>query len=337
MSITVNHTQLKQLLPKVLKQQLVAYIRSSPGYGKSESVKQIAKEYNLKFIDIRLSTMGIEDLSGLPNLKGDRATYQPFDLFPLEHDKIPEGAGGWLILMDELSSVSLAMQAASYKIILDRQVGQYNLHPNAVVIAAGNKDTDRAVTVRQSTALKSRLIHLELTLNHNDWLKWAVENDLDHRVVSYIRFKPDSLNTFNPDSAENTYSCPRTLHFLSKIIKDEPNLDGLLPLLVGTIGSAGLEFNSYCAIYGDLPTKEDIINNPTGCKFKDEGSFKYAISGYLPTIITKANIASIYQYIERMSKEFQVISLRNILEKDKTLLTEPCIKSWVVKNASSLL
>lgn len=55
--------QLKQITPDqapefvkdVLRAKLVPMLTSSPGMGKSSIAKQIAKEWNLKLIDVRLS------------------------------------------------------------------------------------------------------------------------------------------------------------------------------------------------------------------------------------------------------------------------------------------
>ncbi|MFR7882339.1 MAG: hypothetical protein ACLU5J_13335 [Christensenellales bacterium] len=90
---------------------------------KSSVDKQIAKEYNLKLIDLRLSC-DPTDLTGLPHFEGRKATFSPFDIFPTEYAPIPENKEGWLLFLDEFNSANKAVQAASYKLILDRMVGK---------------------------------------------------------------------------------------------------------------------------------------------------------------------------------------------------------------------
>lgn len=93
---------------------LVPFVRSSPGLGKSSIFRQIAEDFNLEFIDIRLSQAVPEDMMGLP-MRGDngKAHFMPFDMFPTQNDKIPAGKNGWLIALDEFNSGTKAIQAAA--------------------------------------------------------------------------------------------------------------------------------------------------------------------------------------------------------------------------------
>ena len=61
--------------------------------------------------------------NGLPKFEDNKATFVPFDIFPLSDWKLPEGKEGWLLFLDEFNSASKAVQAASYKLILDRCIG----------------------------------------------------------------------------------------------------------------------------------------------------------------------------------------------------------------------
>ena len=131
------------------------------------------------------------------------------DTFPIEGDAIPKGYSGWLILFDELTSAVPALQAAAYKILLDRMVGLHKLHKNVALMAAGNLETDNAIVHPMSTALQSRLAHLELVVDAMEWVNWAASNQIDHRITSYINFKPGNLYTFSPDHTDNTYASPR--------------------------------------------------------------------------------------------------------------------------------
>ena len=120
---TINAEEAAAHLTMCFQSQLTPFLKGSPGIGKSDIYKQIAKRYQLKLIDVRLSQCDPTDLAGFPFLNGDKASYKPMDTFPLESDPIPAGYKGWLILLDEINSAALAVQAASYKLTLDRMVG----------------------------------------------------------------------------------------------------------------------------------------------------------------------------------------------------------------------
>ncbi|PDO90562.1 ATPase AAA, partial [Burkholderia mallei] len=82
----------------------------------------------------------------------DKVTYIPMDTFPIQSDKVPSNKKGWLLFLDEANGASHSVQMASYKLILDREVGNHKLHDKCFIIAAGNLDTDNAITNTMSSA-----------------------------------------------------------------------------------------------------------------------------------------------------------------------------------------
>lgn len=204
------------------------------------------------------------------------------------------------------------------------------MHPKCFVVAAGNLTTDKAIVNRMSTAMQSRMAHFELAVNNDAWLEWATENDIDHRIMSYIRFKPEALYMFNPNHSDYTYPSPRTWKFTSDLIKDNDLSTEDIPLIVSVIGEGtGIEFKGYTDIYRDLPSASDIISKPTTTKLSTEPSMLYAISGFIPTFISEKNIDDVMIYIHRMPKEFQFIALKQVIGKKKSMLKVPVIVDWV--------
>lgn len=335
----VNTVKAKELILDVLKVGLVPCVVSSPGVGKSAIAAQIAEEQRLELIDIRLTQCDPTDLNGFPTLKEKKASYLPMDTFPIEGDELPEGKRGWLLLLDELPSAALAVQAAAYKLILDKMVGQHKLHPNVAIIAAGNKSTDRAIVNRMGTAMQSRMIHLGLDADVDAWKDWAIKEGIDHRILAYINFKPDALHKFDPNHNDSTFACPRTWEFLSKLIKKvEGSLTGKLPLVIGAVSEGiGREFVGFCDIYTKLPTIEHIEVSPMTVEISDEPSIRYALSGLVANYLNKQNVVQLIKFIERLPIEFQIICLQQSLKREPTLMTEPAITKWVQLNSKELL
>lgn len=202
--------QAKDYIIRCIKAGITPMLSGSPGIGKSDLIKQIADEYKLELIDIRLSTMDPVDLSGFPTIKDGMASFVPMDIFPLENASIPAGKNGWILFMDELTSAALAVQAAAYRVILDKEIGKHKLHPKVAVIGAGNLSTDDAIVNRMGTAMQSRLIHIELGVTIKEWLVWANQNDIDHRVMAYLNSVPDNLHNFDPRHNDSTFACPQS-------------------------------------------------------------------------------------------------------------------------------
>lgn len=205
----VKISQAASIITKCILAKLVPMLVGSPGTGKSMIVHQIAKEYNLKVIDLRLSQCDPTDLLGMPSVMDNRAGYYPMNTFPIEGDVPPKGYNGWLLFLDEFNSAPPSVQAAAYKLVLDKMVGAYHLHKNVAIVCAGNLETDNAIVQPMSTALQSRLVHLELVVDAKEWVEWASSNEIHHHITSYINFKPGNLYTFSPNHSDNTYACPR--------------------------------------------------------------------------------------------------------------------------------
>ena len=334
----VRVSQAISMITAFIRAHLVPMLIGSPGIGKSNIIHQIAAEYKLKVIDLRLSQCDPTDISGFPTITGNRAGYKPMDTFPIEGDVIPEGYNGWLLFLDEFSSASTAVQAASYKLVLDRMVGSYKLHKNVAIVCAGNLESDNAIVQSMSTALQSRLVHMELLADPKEWIDWASSAGINHRITSYINFKPGNLYTFKADHTDNTYACPRTWEFAHRIMEvvplDSPNL---LPMLAGTISEGvAREFLNFCKHFATLPKISEIIQAPDTIDVPREPSLLYALTGALSHNASTDNMDSLMTYIKRLPLEFQVVCLRETIRRNKAMLAHGAVQKWIATNATEL-
>ena len=71
MSIEISATSMIEALNTVLMSKLTPMLIGSPGIGKSDIVKSVAKMHNLKLIDMRLALSDPTDLNGFPTLQQD--------------------------------------------------------------------------------------------------------------------------------------------------------------------------------------------------------------------------------------------------------------------------
>lgn len=333
--------KISQAIPMItdfIKAKLVPMVVGSPGCGKSQIVHKIAQDYGLKVIDLRLSQCDPTDLMGFPNIQGHKAGYVPMNTFPIEGDPIPQGYNGWLLFLDEFNSAPPAVQAASYKVVLDRMIGQYHLHKNVAIVCAGNLEIDNAIVQTMSTALQSRLVHLELTVDTKEWVDWASSNGIDHKITSFINFKPSNLFTFQADHTDKTYACPRTWEFANRLVKTvDSQSPYFLPMLAGTISEGvAREFVGYCKIFNDLPKIEQIIAAPETTKVPEEPSILFAMTGHIAEKANKENCANLIQYLHRFPAEFQIICMRELVRRDKSLLGHEAVVEWYKTNASVL-
>jgi hypothetical protein len=279
MGIAVNSELAREMIAIAIRAELVAMVKGSPGTGKSAIIKQLAEEYGLLVIDLRLSQCDPTDLLGFPNINDEKtlASYIPMSTFPTEDWTVPKGYNGWLLFLDEMNSADRGVQKAAYKLVLDKMVGEFKLHPRCAIVGAGNLDTDGAIVEEQSTAMQSRLIHINLAVENDPWLRWASRFGIDHRITDYIKFKPGNLYNFNPDkNNEDTYACFRTWEFVHDLLtKGQLDItsDAAVPLLAGTIGEGvAIEFVAFVELYKDLPSnvrnKGNVLSPSTSTRLQ---------------------------------------------------------------------
>lgn len=343
MKTTLN--QAAVLITHFIKSNTPVNLLGSPGVGKSDVIKQVAEQLNLKVIDFRLSTCDPTDLSGIPFISNGRSAYMPNEAFPLASDTIPNREDGtpydgWLLFLDEITNAPMAVQAAAYQLVLDRQVGQNKLHKDVKIVSAGNMiDDGAAVTGEMSTALKSRMAHINIEMSLDAWLDWAMGAGIHHSITSFIKFKPTALYQFDPKVDADTFPCPRTWGMVDSLIKTVGMNDKNLQALVSATISDGpaSEFINYCKNFVGLPTYDDIVKNPEKVDVPKEMSTLYALSGSIGAQTKKETVTEVMKFVDRMPKEFQLRTFNDFTKREPALVTVPAVRAWLLANARNMV
>jgi hypothetical protein len=331
--ITFNHAH--RLVKHSLMRGAAIMLRGSPSSGKTAVGYKVAKE--CKFTPIVFSLLDHDpvDIAGLPDLSGNKATFKTFDTFPIAGDHLPEGSNGWLIMLDEFCSGTRAMQSAANRLLYERMVGNHQLHERAFVMAMGNLDTDNAFVQEMPAHTKSRQIHLYVTQDIQEWIEWAIEADLDKRVISYAMSKPTTITKYDPEYVGINYPCARTMEMLSEQIKGAEVTRDLLPLVQGTIGEGvGLEFYNFTQLSDKLPDMKEVLRSPSTAPLPEKMAYKWAMAGIIVEAFSTANAASLMTYLARLPKDYQYIILRMSIQSDSSILSNSEVDAWVTENAN---
>jgi MoxR-like ATPase len=119
------------------------------------------------------------DLRGIPFFQKDKGVMDWAPPIDLPTEEFAAKYPVVVLFLDEMNSAAPAVQAAGYQLILNRRVGKYVLPDNVVIVAAGNRESDKGVTYRMPTPLANRFVHLELRVDHTSWLHWFCKTRLD--------------------------------------------------------------------------------------------------------------------------------------------------------------
>ena len=152
-----------------------------------------------------------------------------------------------------------------------------------MIVAMGNRDTDKGVTYKMGTPIANRFVHIEMKPDFDDWQKWALGSRVHPEVVGYLTAFKNQLFDFEPGSASRGFATPRTWEFVSDILTQNEDMptEVATGLIVGCVGEGmGLQFMEFRKIAADLPDAESILSgslkkmkNP-----KTEVSLAYALT-----------------------------------------------------------
>ena len=340
---TVTATDLKQEIRDNMRIGLNTMIWGGPGIGKSEIPQQVANELNIPLLDFRANLFDPVDVRGIPYTRDDLSvasgamkitSWAPPDIFPSEETHGPRG----LFMIDELPTAPPATQNAFLQLLLTRQVGNYKMPDGWSCLAAGNRLTDGASVYQMPSPVRNRLMHYELEPSLDAWCEWALKNEVNTTLVSFMRYRPNLLYSFKAD--EYAFPTPRSWSFVDKRLRLTKNIDDSR-LFFGIAGAVGTgpagEFLAFAKIADKLPDIDNLIANPSSYMPSEDPAVLYALTGAVASRAEPSKLENIMKLGKKIPTEFQVVLVKSILAIDKALFNQPTIQSWISDNSDVVL
>ena len=257
---TVTSTQARKSLLKAFKVKRPLFLWGPPGIGKSELVENITRELGGHMIDLRLGQMEPTDIRGIPFYNKDIGKMDWAPPVELPDEELASQYPIVVLFLDELNSAAPSVQSAAYQLILNRRIGKFRLPDNVVMVAAGNRESDKGVTYRMPTPLANRFIHQEMKVDFPSWQEWAVLHKIHKDVVGYLSFAKQDLYDFDAKSASRAFATPRSWSFVSELLDDDNDNDTLTNLIAGTVGEGlAVKFMAHRKVASKMPNPLDIL------------------------------------------------------------------------------
>ena len=275
---TQNSKQIRSSLLRCFKAKRPMFLWGPPGIGKSDIVASVAAELGGLVVDLRLAQMDPTDIRGIPFYNKELNKMDWAAPIDLPDEETAKEYPIVVLFLDEMNSAAPAVQAAAYQLTLNRRVGKYVLPDNVVIVAAGNRDSDKGVTYRMPTPLANRFVHQEMKVDFNSWLEWAVQNKINKDVVGYLSFAKGDLYDFDAKSASRSFATPRSWTFVSELLDDTEDEDTITNLIAGTIGEGlAIKFMAHRKIASKMPKPSDILEGKVKDLAIKEVSAMYAL------------------------------------------------------------
>lgn len=327
------------------------FLWGAPGIGKTKTIiDKFGNQLNHKVIPVLAGQSEPTDLTGIPfNYENLYAKYVVpwWGFLASDHPEVPkEYQEPTVLFFDDLPTAPEQVQAAFYKIVDEKIIGDLNIRENVRIIAAGNRLDDMSAVTDMPKALCNRFMHLYVRPDIDTWLEFAVKNGIHPHVVFFLRQNQQYLSQFN-DALESTethaFATPRTWEMLSRSLfeLEEKNLRGDNHevdyegnILQGCIGKLGPLFRSTISTkYHAIPI-EDIISDPENAQIPDisEPDRLYATVSNLEHWFLQPQNHKHYSpyltYANRLPEDFGILLIRQIThlitvgKVDSEVLTE---------------
>jgi len=299
----------------------------SPGVGKSQAMKQVGETLEkrlgkkVKVTDIRLVNYSPVDLRGIPVPNDDKTLAIWLKPLVFQMDDSPDVIN--ILILDEISAAAPSIQASAYQIVLDRRLGEHLIPDNCLIMCAGNRVTDKSVAYKMSKALGNRLVHLDVSVDFDDWKTWALPRGFDSRIMGFLNWRQGAdLHKFDPSNDENSFCTPRTWEKVNSILS-VLDLERAMSLISGTIGdSTAHEFYTYTRLYGELPNMETILAGKC-TKVPTKPDVSFALVSALVCQALKSNdvqLTNILEYSFKLKDEFKILLLKDLIKSSKDML-----------------
>ena len=312
--------------------KIVPFILGAPGGGKSACAREVINELGIdNVVEFTASLRDPVDVLGTPNNTGEYTRWTP----PQEFYQLRQGVGKAALILEELSDAPVPMQNALCGIIYDRRAGNLPLSDELFIVATGNRTEDKSGANRITSKLANRTRRFEFTENVDDWTNWALDNDIDPVLIQFIRFRPGLLSDFDPNRFANP--TPRAWERVNLI---PSSLDSALFFdnVAGEVGEgAAAEYTGFKRIYDALPNIDALLLDPKNADVPDDPAVLYAITGALARKATKDNFDRVATYINRLSPEFGVMTVKDAMKLTPAIRTTRSFIEWGAKNSAVMM
>lgn len=317
----VNLPLMKSLIHHVgIRKRRALMIWGPMGVGKTEGVEQVAAENNAVLVDVRLSQYESVDFRGIPDINAGQTVWNMPATLPFKGNaRFNEDEGLIFLFLDEINSGHPSVLAVCYQLLNQRRVGEHELMDNVVIVAAGNRDSDRGVTNRMPAPLLDRVIQCEVVADIKPWSAWAQKSGKVPMVgIAYLNFQPEQLHTFDPSTSEKTFATPRSWEYAFEFHMDkEMPEDTRIAAMAGAVGeSRVIQFTAFCEMYGSLPSIDKIIADPDGIALPHEMDRRYAMAVHVSGHMSKENVGQLHKFLDRMDPEFVVLAWTLAIQRD---------------------
>jgi hypothetical protein len=321
------------------------------GIGKSAMLKNLGPmfpNHKLCYVDLTTKDVGDFVVPKIRTIDGvEVCSFIPNEEFGIHHKEQPV-----LMMLDELGKAKGGVMNACLRLMYERSLGTYNLHPDSIVFATTNLAMEGIGDVVPPHA-RNRISTLRVAKPTAEaWMEWAVNSGVDPVIIATVQEYPEMLASFedyehaqqnpyifHPQAQRSAFVTPRSLVTASHIYKGAKDLgtEVLCHTLAGTVGEAAMNnILTMVTLDQQLPSWAEIIADPHKTKVPTGAAGKCLLVMKAVQRVDAECFEAWMIYQNRMSKEAQGLFARSIMSnkcpKRKLATTVRPFILWATSN-----
>ncbi len=151
------------------------------GIGKTQIVEAFARENQMDFAYLapaQYEEMG--DLAGLPELENGKTVFRPASW-------VPRQKGPGILLIDDFNRADERILRGLMQLLQGYGLAGWQLPPHWQIVLTANPDRGDYSVTPLDEAMLTRMIHIELVFQTDDWLTWAQKAGIDPRAQKFMQ------------------------------------------------------------------------------------------------------------------------------------------------------
>lgn len=237
------------------------------GIGKSNIVKQFAKENGYHLEELFLSHQEVGDLIGIPHTiekDGETITTWSKPIWLQRCEQAAKTGKKSIVFLDELNRAPIDVRQSALQLVLERQIHEHKL-PNVdgdrTLIVAAINPADEYQVDELDPALLDRFLHISVEADSKAWLEWARNSNINAIVRDFIAEYPDRIHWTPADGGVG--ATPRSWAKLGDFMDNVEQIpeEILFQVMKGKVGTEiASQFYSFFKNYVDVVKMQDIID-----------------------------------------------------------------------------
>ena len=327
-------------------------VQGHMGTGKSSILKMLEKElptHTPCYFDCTTKDLG--DIT-IPKLVAANENDNGYVQY-LTNEELGAHLNKPIILMfDEWGKALLPVQNASLRIMLERQIGSYTLHPDSIVFATTNLGAEGVGDLLKPHH-RNRIIPIKMRKPTNiEHIEWGVNNGIVPEILGWEKDNPQLFAShedvkdpdenpwiYHPQAQRAAFFTPRSAEAASDVLKQRDHMDDstVTALLMGAIGERGaMDLMAFVKLADQLPSLESIKSTPETAKVPESASAVCMVVYRALSTLDKTWITSWMKYVQRLDKEAQALFANGVrapkYSKQSLVMTNKLFTEWAMAN-----